>query len=577
MESPLRVLVATLTLAIACGSAAPLMAGNAGQEDLDKATKTKLTARTVKDLEEVIRLCESARQKGLDKDNEAFAKQMLASTLIQRGLIVGKALADVGAVTPGWPKLREVALADLERGVKLDPEQTEALLYIARLNLLPGGNSKRAGEVLDQVIAGGSTAPELRAKALVLRSELQKDPKKRRADLDEAVRAAPRDPAVVMARGLFLADLGELEAALQDLKKAGELEPERAAPYEAQAIVLAKQKKYDEALVALDMARQREPDSTYPLMQQARVHTLQGNLNAALHDLDQAASRDPNDVEVLLLRGGVYQELGQKDKAAADVDRVLKLRPGYPGAVRMRTLILFSEGKMEQAIADMEKLRKSQPKDPATLAQLGMLYSAAQDYSKAIEIYTALLALETNNFLALRGRADALLGQGKHAEAIADYQRALKLDATDSGLLNNFAWVLATSPSDKVRDGKRALVLATDACKRTDYKQAHILSTLAAAYAETGDFKSARQWSEKAMSLCKPDQKQAMQKEVDSYRAEKPWREAKPVDDGPAKAKPADKQAAATDKKPTAVDKKPPADKKPKSEGSGKKAEGSAK
>ncbi len=38
-------------------------------------------------------------------------------------------------------------------------------------------------------------------------------------------------------------------------------------------------------------------------------------------------------------------------------------------------------------------------------------------------------------------------------------------------------------------------------CELTDYKAAHILSTLAAAYAETGDFEKAREWSGKAVEL----------------------------------------------------------------------------
>jgi hypothetical protein len=34
--------------------------------------------------------------------------------------------------------------------------------------------------------------------------------------------------------------------------------------------------------------------------------------------------------------------------------------------------------------------------------------------------------------------------------------------------LNNLAWVLCTSPEDKLRDGKRAVELAAKACELTD-------------------------------------------------------------------------------------------------------------
>jgi hypothetical protein len=95
-------------------------------------------------------------------------------------------------------------------------------------------------------------------------------------------------------------------------------------------------------------------------------------------------------------------------------------------------------------------------------------------------------------------------------------------------LLNNLAWVLATSPNDNLRDGKRAIELAKQGCDLTEYKQAHIVSTLAAAYAETGDFESAIKWSKKAVETGSEAIKPQLAKELESYEAKKPWREEKP-------------------------------------------------
>jgi hypothetical protein len=52
------------------------------------------------------------------------------------------------------------------------------------------------------------------------------------------------------------------------------------------------------------------------------------------------------------------------------------------------------------------------------------------------------------------------------------------------------------------------------------------LSTLAAGYAETGDFDQAIEWSKKAVEIGEEAMKPALQKELDSYLAGKPWREA---------------------------------------------------
>jgi Flp pilus assembly protein TadD len=162
--------------------------------------------------------------------------------------------------------------------------------------------------------------------------------------------------------------------------------------------------------------------------------------------------------------------------------------------------------------------------------QLGLFYAADKQQQKAIDIFTEILKQKPDNPFVLRNRGDAWLGLGKLKEAIADYEAALKLDGDDSGVLNNLAWLLATAPDDGLRDGKRAIELAKTAARLTEFKQAHILSTLAAAYAESGDFDNAKTWSKKAVDLAgnSDDDKEIreqLQKELASYEAKKPWRE----------------------------------------------------
>ena len=170
--------------------------------------------------------------------------------------------------------------------------------------------------------------------------------------------------------------------------------------------------------------------------------------------------------------------------------------------------------------------------------QLAMFYVADNRPRRAIEMLTNLLADDDKNADALRARGDAYLSVSKHAEAIKDYEAALKVDAEDTGVLNNFAWVLATSKDDKIRDAKRSLELAKRACDLTEYKKPHILSTLASAYAEGGDFEEAKKWSAKAVELAEPEIKEQLQKELDSYKEKKPWREMQNIEEN---TKPLDK------------------------------------
>lgn len=506
-------------------AASRALAANEGQEDLDKATVAKLNADSLSDLAEVIRLIESALHKGLDEANTRFANQLLASTRIQRGTVIAQAILNTIPPDPNWREFRRVALDDLEKGVALEFNQPQALLTIAQLNLLPDGDASRAASALDDAIRRADKEPLVKAKALLLRAGLTKDPAKKQADLDEAVRTAPGSAAALRARGSWYFDQDKFHEALADFDAALKLESHSASLRTARALTLIELKRYDEALAELAQARHLEPNAVAPLYEQGRVLGIQGKFKEALEPLEKAAALDPGNVGVLLLRATVYQELDEKDKALADVDRALKLRPGLAVAMQLRAALLAGSNKFSEAIAQLEELQRVTPEDPDVELQLAMFYSVEGKPRKAIERFTKVLAKEPDNFIALRGRADALLSIGRQAEAIADYEKALKKKPDDSGVLNNLAWVLATSPDEKLRNGKRSIELATKACELTEYKQAHILSTLAAGYAEIGDFQTAIKWSQKAVELGKPDQKEALAKELAGYKDGKPFRE----------------------------------------------------
>jgi len=500
-------------------------AENEGLEDLDRATEAKLTFRTLNDLGQVIRLCESALEKGLDEDNTRFAEQMLASTRIQRGSAIAKKMLEGRILDPRWPQYRQLALDDLEKGIEFDSQQPRPLLLIAQLNLLPKGDAKRATQALDSAIGLSEDDPSFRAKALMLRAGLEKDVAKKLADLDEAVRTSPKQIAPLLMRGAVRAVEKEYDRALADLDAAIQLDPESAVAHEERAELLIEMKRYDEAISGLDKAAELAPTAVGPLVQKARVYGLKSEFEKALEVLGKAYGLQPSSPAVLLLRASMYQELEQDDKALADVDQVLKLFPGHPLAMRFRAMLLARSGKFDLAAAELEKLQKAEPQDWEVELQLALFYSAEGQTKKAIETFSSVLKRQPDSTVALRGRADALLGVGRQDEAIADYEKVLQLDAEDTGVLNNFAWVLATSPNEKLRNGRRSIELATKACELTEHKQAHILSTLAAGYAETGDFDTAIKWSQKAVDLGGEDLAEALKKELETYKKGEPFRE----------------------------------------------------
>jgi tetratricopeptide (TPR) repeat protein len=221
-------------------------------------------------------------------------------------------------------------------------------------------------------------------------------------------------------------------------------------------------------------------------------------------------------------------------EARDDINRLLQERPGVSQGVLLRSMIEAADGDFQKAIADLQQILRADPSNVELQLQMAAFYVRAERPRKAIQVLTGILAADEGNWRALSSRAGALLSVGKHAEAITDYEAAVKLAPEDDGILNNLAWVLATSPKDELRDGKRAIELATKACEVTDYKMPHILSTLAAAYAETGDFENAIKWSKKCIELGEeglPDQIEQLRDELKHYEEGKPFRELQEVEE----------------------------------------------
>ena len=126
-------------------------------------------------------------------------------------------------------------------------------------------------------------------------------------------------------------------------------------------------------------------------------------------------------------------------------------------------------------------------------------------------------------------RAACFYGMGKSDQAIASFAAVVQNHPDFAQGYNDYAWLLATGTDDKFRDGKKAIELATKACELTEWKSAGFLDTLAAAYAEVGDFDSALKWQAEAIANADselPEVKEEIQSRLALYKDKKPYREA---------------------------------------------------
>ena len=499
-----------------------------GQADLDAATDLQVGAESLADLEKVSDLIESALKKGLDKGQQDFARRMLAATLYQHADRLSKAIFEQKPPTRNWQLVRQHALKDLEKAKQNDPNLPDAYLLLTRLHAeLPGGDEKIAKQSIEQAVKLLKDNPKQQAAAYVLRGKIVEGLDEKLENFEAACRADPDNLEALQARAVVYLQKEDTEKAMADFAKIIDKDPTNSQTIAVVVAILVEKKKFDEAMKYADKLIERKPDEGAGYRIKGSLLFFKDEDKAALEQVNKALDKDPNDAESLLLRAQVYSALKENDKAKADIEKAMRIDPDSPRGILMRSMVAAQQKRFAEAIADIKLLLQVDPTDVNLRLQLASYYVADKRPRKAIEMMSAILADEEKNADVLRARGDALLSVGRHADAIADYDKALSIAPEDTGVLNNLAWVLATSPEDNLRNAKRSIELATKACELTKYDKPHILSTLASGYAEMGDWDTAIKWSSKAVEggSDEPETAEQLKKELESYKQKKPWRE----------------------------------------------------
>ncbi|MCA9176969.1 MAG: tetratricopeptide repeat protein [Planctomycetales bacterium] len=518
-------LIALLVFCLALSAAPSMVRAEDGSADLDKATELQITARSLRDLEEVARLCESALKAGLSEADQGFAKQLLSSAMLQYGeRVAAGALAEPR--NPRWQLLRQAAMQSLERALEYSPELGEAHLLVAKLQTLPLGDEKRAMKAADGAVAAFEQDKRKLAEALLMRAKMQEDAEKRLADIQRVI---DLDGGNVEAwrtlAGHYFAE-GKSDEALQAFRKVVEIDPENVTAKLALAEALSSMDREDEAKELVDRIIKEQPDAAEAYLMRGQLLSSQEKYKEAIDAISQAIKLDPKNFRSYLFRAELRLVSDDLKGAREDCDKLLEQSPGLVAGYLTRARIRAADNDVAGAIEDIELVITNSRNPPSDWKlQLAAYYSLDKQPRRAIKIISEVVTQEAENWRALRTRGDTYLAIGSHKEAIADYEAALKIKGDDSGLLNNLAWVLATSPTDELRNAKRSIELATKACDLTEYKEAHILSTLASGYAESGDFENAKKWSTKAVELGEGEMKEQLKQELENYEKGKPWRE----------------------------------------------------
>jgi tetratricopeptide (TPR) repeat protein len=201
--------------------------------------------------------------------------------------------------------------------------------------------------------------------------------------------------------------------------------------------------------------------------------------------------------------------------------------PDNAMAYNLRGLVWQEEGKPDVAIADYNEAIHLNPKDQTAFYNRGNAWREKKVFEHAIDDYTEAIHLDPKYAWAYYNRGIAWRGKQDFDRAIADFNEAIRLYPKFATAYNNRAWLWATWPDERFRDGHKAVESALKACELDSWKVPNDLGTLAASYAESGDFDQAVKWEQEAMKLTAPDsdESKGRHERLALYRDNKPYHE----------------------------------------------------
>jgi tetratricopeptide (TPR) repeat protein len=243
----------------------------------------------------------------------------------------------------------------------------------------------------------------------------------------------------------------------------------------------------------------------------------------AVLEADPASARALNDLgELLVQTGRVEEGIAQFEKAAG-------LKPDFTAARVNLGGALVKAGRLDEAQVQLRKALESDAGNAPAHYSLGLILSRRGDAQGAIREWRSTLELDPKYAEAHISLGDALYAQGRPAEALAHWRDAIQARPNDAPMLRRAAWVLATSPDAAIRNGDEAVAFALRALEASGGTDARALDTLAAAYAEKGQFtdaaRAARMAEARAVQENQPALADEIRARIGLYAADQPFRD----------------------------------------------------
>jgi tetratricopeptide (TPR) repeat protein len=344
-------------------------------------------------------------------------------------------------------------------------------------------------------------------------------------DLNSAITFNAKIPKYFTDRARLSMLLKQRDKAFDDLAKAIELDPQLAFSYCFRGGLRKLSGEIDQALPDLDKAIELDPRNSLAYEIRGEIRQTKGEFELSIADFTNAIKLDPNSTARYLAHRAVcFEKIGDLAKSMDDLNQLIRLEPKSANAYCLRGRLRLANGDVSRAYTDADLAFRLDPKLVDALVLRGQTFlkqgktgKAENDFERAIRIKSAFA-------VAYLFRGEMSLTTGRYDRAIDDFNNAIGLEPDDPEVNNKVAWLRATCPEAKHRDGRLAIELATKACAATKWSNPTFLQTLAAAYAEAGKFDLAQERMQQAVNLGRDEASTFQCQLIFLFRDRQPYR-----------------------------------------------------
>lgn len=413
-----------------------------------------------------------------------------------------------------------LAMLDLNEAVRINPS-SETYRIRARVWRDRNEFQKSLDDFNEAVRRDGRSVLAYEGRAYLLLAEERVEAGM--ADLSKAVELDPRNARLLGARADSHRRLGKFDDATKDIENGLRFDPDSIDVLNARAGLIQSTSSRDDAIAAYTAVLTRDPQCVHALLNRGCLWDQKKEFEKAVRDFTSAIELEPS-VFALACRGKAYSGLRNLQSAQADFNRAFAMEPKGKEVFFMCILAHQERGDFMQALSICNRVLKEDPESAFAYGLRAITFSNLQRYEDAANDSDQLVRLVPYSEEGYLSRAYALQHLGKWDQVESDLARGFQLNNYNLSILKQFAMFRAACPVDKLRNGKVAIELAERAIKVSQRKDADAVSALAAAFAETGDFKSAVEHGRVAIQLAKPKDRQELQDRLSQYENRKPYR-----------------------------------------------------